>query len=427
MTIRKKAVALAATTGVLLAMTACGGANNSNQGGGGNGEQITLTVSVFSDFGYEELYKKYMEENPNIKIEEQRTAKATSARDDLNTKIAAGSGLADVVAAEGDWMPELVQYDDQWVDLTDDSLKDRWFDWKSKKATTADGKLLGYGTDSAPNAICYRADVFADAGLPTDREEVAKLLEGGWEKYFEVGKEFMAKSNGVAWFDSSTPVFQGVISQMPNPFENSDDTPIPLDQNTEMKKAYDLITANMDQSAHLVAWTEDWTAAFQGPAKFATTMCPSWMAGTLMEQAQGVTGWDIAPVFPGGASNSGGSYLMVPTQSKHQEEAKKLAAWLTAPEQQLEAYKVKNTFPSQKKAVEAPEITDAKSEFYNNAPIGKIYGSMAAKITVDPYTGKRYAQIRGIVGDALGRVDTGAASAEDSWQQAVEQYKNEVK
>lgn len=427
MTIRKKAVALAATTGVLLAMTACGsGANNASQGGG-DGGQITLTVSVFSDFGYEELYKKYMEQNPNIKIEEQRTAQATNARDDLNTKIAAGSGLADVVAVEGDWMPELVQYEDQWVDLTDDAVKDRWFDWKAKKATSPDGKLLGYGTDSAPNAICYRADVFAEAGLPTDREEVAKLLQGDWENYFKVGAEFKAKKPDVAWFDSSTVVFQGMISQLPNAFENSDDTPIPLDQNAEIKKVYDLITTNMDQSAHLVAWTDDWTAAFQGPAKFATTMCPSWMAGTLMQQAEGVKGWDIAPVFPGGPSNSGGSYLMVPTQSKHQEEAKKLANWLTAPEQQLEAYKVKNTFPSQKKAVESPEIADAKSEFFNDAPVGKIYGDLASKITVQPFTGKRYAQIRGIVGDALGRVDTGVASAEDSWQQALEQYKNEVK
>ncbi|MDO5084309.1 extracellular solute-binding protein [Arachnia propionica] len=423
MTIRKKALALAATTGVLLAMTACGG----SQSGDGDGGQVTLTISLFNDFGYEELYKEYMKQNPNIKIEEQRTAQATNARDDLNTKIAAGSGLADVVAVEGDWMPELVQYDDQWVDLSGDDVKDRWFDWKAQKATSPDGKLLGYGTDSAPNAICYRADVFAEAGLPSDREEVAKLLEGDWENYFKVGADFKAKKPDVAWFDSSSVVFQGMISQMPNAFENSDDTPIPLDQNADMKKVYDLISANMDQSAHLVAWTDDWTAAFQGEPKFATTMCPSWMAGVIKDQAAGVTGWDIAPVFPGGPSNSGGSYLMVPTQSKHQEEAKKLADWLTAPEQQLKAYKVKDTFPSQKKAVESPEIADSKSEFFNDAPVGKIYGDMASKITVQPFTGKRYAQIRGIVGDALGRVDTGAASAEDSWQQALEQYKNEVK
>ena len=423
MTIRKKAVALAAATGVMLAMTACGGSggsNNSNQGGG-DGGQITLTVGVFNDFGYADLYKEYMEQNPNIKIEEQRAGSAGDSRQRINTQLAADAGLADIEAIEGGWMTEMLQYSNKWVDLTDDSVKDRWYDWKAEKATV-DGKLYGYGTDAGPNAICYRADAFAAAGLPTDREEVAKLLEGDWENYFKVGKDFMSKSNGVAWVDSNTSVFEGMISQLPNAFENSDNTPIPLEQNAEIKKVYDLITANIDQSAHLEQWGEDWMASYQGDAKFATIMCPSWLAGFIEQQAKGVEGWDIAPVFPGGASNTGGSYLMVPTQSKHQEEAKKLAAWLTAPEQQLKAYKAIGVFPSQVKAAESPEITDAKSEFFNDAPVGKIYTEQSAKITVQPFVGKNYGSIREVLGKALDRVDRDGAAPDASWQQALSDY-----
>ena len=37
------------------------------------------------------------------------------------------------------------------------------------RGIVSDGKLIGYGTDIGPEAICYRADLFKKAGLPTDR------------------------------------------------------------------------------------------------------------------------------------------------------------------------------------------------------------------------------------------------------------------
>ncbi|MDO4260144.1 MAG: extracellular solute-binding protein [Actinomycetaceae bacterium] len=413
-----------------LALTACAGGSATQSGAAAGDEAISgavpgktnIRVSLFNDFGYTELYKEYMELHPEINIIEERAPNTVDARTKLATNLAAGSGLADIEAVEGDWMPEMIEYSDQWVDLTSDSTKGRWLDWKTKKATDPNGRLLGYGTDSAPNAICYRADLFQAAGLPSDRNEVAKLLNGDWNNYFEVGKKFKAANKDVGWFDSSGSIFQGMISQMPNAFEKSDGTVIPLKDNAEIKKVYDSIVANLDKSAKLQSWSEDWTASFQGDPKFATIACPSWMAGYIEEQATGVKGWDIAPVFPGGASNSGGSYLMVPTQSQHQEEAKKLADWLTAPEQQIKAYKAKDTFPSQVEALKSPEIAGEKSEFFNNAPTGEIYSSQAQAIKVQPYTGKYYASVRDVVGEALNRVDTGAQSAEESWQQALSDF-----
>ena len=65
---------------------------------------------------------------------------------------------------------------DAFVDLTDPEVEGRWLDWKTEAATTEDGALIGYGTDIGPEGICYRADLFEKAGLPTDREEVAKLF-----------------------------------------------------------------------------------------------------------------------------------------------------------------------------------------------------------------------------------------------------------
>ncbi len=417
MTIRKASAAVAAALGISLVLGAC-----SSPGEGKSEEkQITLSVGTFNDFGYDELYKEYMSLHPNIKIEDKRSSATQDAREALQTRIAAGSGLSDIEAVEGDWMPELLQYPEQWVDLTSPDVEGRWLDWKTAKATV-DGKLLAYGTDSAPNALCFRTDVFAAAGLPTDRGEVAKLLEGDWNKFFEVGKRFKAKSK-VAWFDSSGSMLQGMISQMPNAFENSDGTPIPLDENKDIKTVYDTIVANLDQSARLKAWEEDWMASFQGEAKYATLACPSWMLGFVEEQAKGVKGWDVANVFPGGGSNSGGSYLMVSAQSEHPEEAKALAAWLTAPEQQVKAFKAKKVFPSQVEALKSPEVTSMTSEFFNNAPVGEILADRAKAIKVHNYTGIHYAAIRDIVGNALSRVEIDGMDPDESWKKAVEEYK----
>ena len=174
--------------------------------------------------------------------------------------------------------------------------------WKVEAATTPDGKLMGYGTDIGPEGVCYRADLFEKAGLPTDREEVAALLKGDWDTYFSVGKDFVAKT-GTPWFDASDGVFQGMINQMENPFESFDGTPIPLGENTEIKAVYDeLMVAAQDDdlSANLAQWSEDWVSGFQNDG-FATTLCPGWMLGVIEGNAAGVEGWDVADVFPGGS------------------------------------------------------------------------------------------------------------------------------
>ena len=79
--------------------------------------------------------------------------------------------FAIVEAVELDWLPEAMQYSDLLTDLTSDSVKGRWLDWKVAQATTPDGALLGYPTDIGPEAIAYRADLFAAAGCKLEFSE----------------------------------------------------------------------------------------------------------------------------------------------------------------------------------------------------------------------------------------------------------------
>jgi cellobiose transport system substrate-binding protein len=89
-----------------------------------------------------------------------------------------------------------MQYSDLLAPVPDD-LKGRWLDWKEAAATDAASNLIGYGTDIGPQGVCYRSDLFAAAGLPTDRAEVAKLLDGDWDNYFDIGAQYTAATGGV--------------------------------------------------------------------------------------------------------------------------------------------------------------------------------------------------------------------------------------
>ena len=164
-------------------------------------EPVTLSVATFNEFGYEDLFPEYEELNPNVTIEAVKAAEAGDARTALSTSLAAGAGASDIEAVEVDWMAEFLQFSDKFLDLSDPAVDGRWLDWKVAQATTPDGKLIGYGTDIGPEGICYRADLFEKAGLPTDRDDVKELLGGDaatWDKYFEVGADFAAADTGSA-------------------------------------------------------------------------------------------------------------------------------------------------------------------------------------------------------------------------------------
>jgi len=390
-------------------------------------EPVTLTVATFNEFGYESLYAEYTKLHPNVTITPKKAATSNEARENYFSKLAAGSGLSDIEAIEVDWMPDVMQTADKLTDLTGDDVKGRWLEWKTAAATTTDGKLVGFGTDIGPEAVCYRSDLFKKAGLPTDRGEVATLLAGDWNKYFEVGKQFVAKSDGVAWYDSADAIMQGAINQVPNAFSSSDteEVLIPLDENTQVKDMYNaVLKASVDDklSAHLQQWSTDWTKAFQSN-KFATMLCPGWMLGVVEGNAKGVEGWDVANVFPNGGGNWGGSYLTVPAQGKNTAAARELAAWLTAPEQQIKAFKAKGTFPSQNEALSSPDLLGVTNKFFNDAPTGQILADRAKAVTVNPFKGPQYFAVRQVIADAINRVDvTKKQTAEESWTQAVKEF-----
>ncbi|SEQ75244.1 extracellular solute-binding protein [Arthrobacter sp. OV608] len=424
---RHTAAAIAGAAALALMATGCSSSSKEQAASADN--PVELTVTTFGTFGYDDLYGEYEQANPGIKIKATNIDRGANARTDAFTKLAAGSGLSDVVAIEEGWLGSIMEVSDQFVDLNEHGaadIKDNWVDWKFKQGTDPDGRVIGYGTDIGPQGLCYNGKLFEAAGLPKDRESVAKLFGGEdatWETYFKLGEQYKA-ATGKAWYDQSGFVWNSMVNQMEEGYYTKDGK-LNVDGNAEMKAKFELLAAGTAAGLSANQTQFDWgTGKAFTDGSFATFVCPGWMLGTIKGQLESAgggadSGWDFADVFPGGASNWGGAFLSVPKTSEHPAEAAKLAAWLTAPEQQVKQSAAANNFPSTLKAQEKLVADATPNVLFNNAPTGVILANRA-KGVVAQFKGPDDSVIQeNVFGPALKMLDGGTANADKAWSEAL--------
>ncbi|WP_086666114.1 ABC transporter substrate-binding protein [Lentzea kentuckyensis] len=411
-----------------VSITACGSGGATNQTADGKTE---LTVATFNEFGYEELFKEYEAAHSDIKITHRKAGQAAPHHQNLFTKLGAGSGLADVEAIEEGFLSQVLSKAGQFSDLKEigpkDVAADRWLKWKAD-AATKDGKLIGYGTDIGPLAMCYRKDLFEKAGLPSDPQAV-KSLFATWDSYFAAGEQFIAKSGGVAWFDSAAQIFNAMHNQHETGYYDKTDKLV-VESNGAIRADWDAVTkaVTKGQSAKLVAWSNEWNSGFKAGA-FATKTCPSWMLGVIETQAgpENKGKWAVTEAFPNGGGNWGGSYLTVPKQSKNAAKAAELAAWLTAPEQQTKAFKAKGTFPSQVKALDDPALLEQTNAYFGDVKAGALFAAQAKKVAAAQYKGPADGQIQdNVFSPALQSLEQGK-NADEAWKTAVQEAQKAAK
>ncbi|MGZ0712102.1 ABC transporter substrate-binding protein (plasmid) [Coraliomargarita sp. W4R53] len=414
---RRSAVAVAVFSASAIVLAGCASSSDtSTDSGSSSDEEITLTVATFNDFGYtDELLQEYMDENPNVTIVHNKAAESGEARANFFQKLGK-DGLADIEAIEIDWLAEGMQYSDLLEPVPDD-LKGRWLDWKEAAATDPDGNLIGYGTDIGPQAVCYRADLFADAGLVSDPEGVAALFDGDWDNFFDVGDQYTA-ATGKPMIDSANSVLQGMINQMEYSYSEPDGT-VTATTNPAVEEAYNaVVERGIPISAYAGQWSDDWNASMAN-GEFAAMLCPGWMLGIISGTAPDVTGWEVANAFPNGGGNWGGSYLTVPANGANVAAAQQLADWLTAPEQQVQAFDNAGTFPSQLEAYEDPQLTEFINPYFNDAPTGAIFTDRAEAVTVAPYKDANFFKYNDALQNAVTRVFDGVDDQTTSWDTYV--------
>lgn len=403
------ATALAA----LLVLASCSGGSNGDDDSGESGGPVTLQLSTFGNADVlAEQARAFEAQNENVTVEVNRQATEADARTNMFTKLAAGSGLADVEMIEIGWTAELRQYADQFDPVVSDDLGG-WVPFQEEPATTPDGELFAYGLGTGPTAICYRSDLLDQAGMPSDPESVAGMVST-WDDYFAAGQEYAA-NGGEGWFDSAYMVFDSQIEQKAFPYETEDGEIVA--DGPEVEQVFrDTLALAPDLSAGLAPFSEDWSAGM-GSGMFATMVCPSWMLTIIEGNSKGVDTWNVANGFPGGGGNLGGSFFVVPEQSEHPEEAAALASFLTAPEQQIAGFASGGGFPSRVEALDSPELLEVTNKFFNDAPVGQIFADRSKAIDTTIYKGPNFIAIDTAAFEAITRVESGQQSVDEAWEQ----------
>ncbi|MGP3950239.1 ABC transporter substrate-binding protein [Streptomyces sp. 7N604] len=395
----------------------------------GNGK-TTVTIGVFGVFGYKQagLYDEYEKLNPGVTIKETSIERVDQYYPQLLTHLGTGSGLQDIQAVEvGNIAEVAARHADRFVDLgkAEGVDKSSFLPWKWAQATAEDGRTVGLGTDIGPMAICYRKDLFKKAGLPTDRKEVGKLWAGDWQKYVDAGKDYMAKApKGTVFVDAAGGVYNAAVSGNAERYYDKSGKLIYKDS-PAVKEAWDLAMEVVDgkMTAKLKQFDKTWDQAYAN-GRFATVSCPPWMLGYIKEKAgdKAEDQWDVAPAPK--PANWGGSFLSVPEAARNKDEAVKLAAWLTAPEQQAKLFEKQASFPSSQAAYDLPAVAGAKHEYFDDAPIGRIFADAAKGIPTLVVGEKDLAIQTAITDVGVLQVEQQGKTPDQGWDAALKNIDN---
>ena len=267
--------------------------------------------------------------------------------------------------------------------------------------------------------ICYRSDLLAQAGLPTDPAQLSAQMPD-WNGFLALGEKFTAAAPaGTAWHDSAGGLYNAIVSSQQQIYYYAT-TPA-------VRQAYDIaaragqggLTAKLEQFVD-----PGWDQGF-GSGRFATIACPSWMIGYIKGKAgdAGAGKWNVTALPGGSGGNWGGAYLAIPAVSQHKQEAAELIAWLTAPDRQAEVFEAAGNFPSTTGGIEL--VGGAVDPYFNNAPIGQIF-SASAKAAPVQILGPDDGVVKRSMSQALLSVETSGTSPDDAWTAASDRISSQV-
>lgn len=265
----------------------------------------------------------------------------------LTTNLATGSGAGDVIVVDVEKIGPFVA-SGGLVNLSENYGADKYaesfapYAWAQGKG--ADGDIYGMPVDLGPGVMYYRTDVFEKAGI--DLNEAIK----DWDSYIKAGEEL--KKKDVYLIASAADVAQAIIfTTVPEGeglYFDKDGNPVVTSE--RFVHAFEVAKEIRDKGldARILAWSNEWYEGFRN-GTFATQLSGAWLLGHLNNWIAPETAgnWGVSHLPDGIYGSWGGSFLSIPTQSEHQDEAWKLIEYMTTKRDiQLKHFETIAAFPA---------------------------------------------------------------------------------
>lgn len=319
------------------------------------------------DTAFKAIIPGFNKQYPDVEVE-LNFMQTSDHHQQLSTAIAAGTGAPDVAMLEQAWVG---RYKDMggFENLLDapynaGDMKKDFVEYKWNLATSVDGKkLVGLVWDIGPATLFYRRDVFKDAGLPSEPEEVEKLLST-WDGVLKAAEK-VYKPNERWLLPNAFYLYSW--NYMNRDFYN-DRLELVLDKPGSKEALEAAITMRKNGWDAKISdmWQKE-AHAGMASGSIACTLAGCWYGGFLKSWiAPDTSGlWGICRI-PGGIadSNWGGSYLAVPSQSKNKEAAWNFIKYaLATKEGQNTMFKAVDYFPGYIPAWDDPMYNEADPFF----------------------------------------------------------------
>lgn len=298
----------------------------------------------------------------------------------LTTNLATGSGAGDVIVVDVEKIGPFVA-SGGLVNLSEkygaDKFQDRFAPYAWAQGKGGDGNMYGIPVDLGPGVMYYRTDVFEKAGI--DINQAIK----DWDSYIKAG-EILKKQN-VQLIASAADVAQAIIfTTVPDGeglyFDSKGNSVVTSER---FVHAFEVAKTIREKGldGRILAWSNEWYEGFRN-GTFATQLSGAWLLGHLKNWIAPDTAgkWAVSNLPDGIYGSWGGSFLSIPTQSKHQDDAWKLIEYMTTNRDvQLKAFETIAAFPSNVTTYDDPMFNE-EIEFLGGQKARLLFANVAKNI-----------------------------------------------
>ena len=342
----------------------------------------------------------------------------------IQTTVASGSELPDIVNADGFWRGKL--YNMGILERLDAEPynfdRSTVFDYAVPYMVTEQDEVVGIVKPGSPAGLAYSADLTEKYLGTSDPDELEKMLPD-WDSFIEVGKEVLDKSNGEVKMLSGYDELYQIIG-----YQN--DTPYIVDNKLNLEESIGPALKRMIEmrDAGILANLSSGSSSYNASYNNGTVLfypCATWSIRWQLQEndPDGVRNWRLMTP-PEGGFNWGGGAGCITKDSKNKE-----AAWIVLREAGLStdcaiAYMNEFTwFSIYKEAYDTPELKSFNLDYLGGQDIVDFFVKTIPPTIENRACTSNDAAIESAV--ALVRTDM-LTDTSITYESAMEQIKNDL-